>query len=520
MSRIHAGQRTWVLLLVAAVLVLAACGRAPAPSGDAGTPPVSEGPKPGGKIVVGVYSIPRQLDPQQSKSGEEYIIGRLVYEGLTTLDRNLQPVPELATEWSVGDDLRTWTFKIRPGVKFHDGLELSADDVVFSFERLLNPETGSPARANLQIIETVRAIDARTVEFRLKLPYAEFAHILGDRHVKVIPKGRSENLNQNPNGTGPFLLKEYVMGEKAVLVKNPNYWDTGLPYLDEVEIRIYPEPIVAVTSLQQGQVDILWAPPLEQIGTLKQDSRVVVEGAPTASYDVIAMHGLMAPFDNAKVRQALQYATNKAELVEAALFGYGTPTISPISPKNAMFDASLQDIQQDYATARRLLEEAGYPNGLDLLMYVPEGRPTRVRLGIAAKEMWAPAGIRVTIQQVPWDKFIADIEGKALLYTDGFFSRATVDTALYAWFHSSGSWNIYHWKNERMDELLDAARSEPDAARRKALYSEVQALIRDEAPAIIPYVLTHHDAYRTRVKGFSTHPMMWLELRSAWVEGN
>lgn len=468
-----------------------------------------------GVLKVAVPSNLNTLDPAKSKIGEEYNYHFLVFNALTLIDRDMTVKPDLAERWESSKDLKTWTFYLRKGVKFHHGRELDAEDVIASFKRILDKATGSPARVNLQVIETMEAVDRHTVRFTLNIPYAGFAEVLGERQAKIVPRDRVDTLTTAPVGTGPFKFKEFVPGDHLTLVKNPDYYEKGVPVLDGVIFRIIPESAAATTALEAGDVHLVWSVPLEAIDRLKANPALRVDAVPTSSWDVVVMRNDQPPFNNAKVRQALFLVADKAELVKIALFGHGTPTRTPIPPSHPYFNREIPFAKPDVAKAKQLLAEAGYPDGLDVKLYIPEGRPTRERLGIALREMAKPIGVRIELQRVPWDKFVADIEGKANFHTDGFFSRPTVDTSVYPWYHSTGSWNAltWHYSNAALDQLLDAARKTGSDAERKRLYQEFQAIVAKEGPGIVPYVLNHVNAYRQEVKGFRSTPMMWLDLR-------
>jgi len=208
-------------------------------------------------------------------------------------------------------------------------------------------------------------------------------------------------------------------------------------------------------------------------------------------------------------------AIDKAALVEFALNGYGTPTHTMIPPGHPFYNNDIKIGAPDLVQARKLLAEAGHPNGFDITIHVPAGRPTRERAGTAVREMLKPLGIKVDVQRIPWDKFITDIEGKAVFFVDGFYSRPTIDSSVYPFFHSTGSWNttLWHYHNAEMDRVLDAARATGDAAEQARLYKQMQVLALADPPAIIPYVINHVNAYRKNIKGFHSSPMMWLDLR-------
>lgn len=466
-------------------------------------------------LKVAITSNLNTLDPAKSKLGDEYLYMFMVFNSLTMIDRDLTVKPELAERWESSEDLKTWTFYLRQGVKFHHGREMEAEDVVATIKRLLDKEVGSRARVNFLIVDKVEAVDKYTVRFALNTAYAAFPEILGERQARIVPRDAIDKLPTQPVGTGPFKFKSYTPGDNLELIKNADYWEKGLPLLDGVILKVVPESAARVTGLEAGELHVVWELPLESIENLKKNPQVVVDEIPTSTWDGIIMHNGHKPFDNPKVRLALQYAVDKAQLVDMVLFGHGAPTHTPISPRDPNFNRTLS-FKPDLAKAKALLAEAGYPNGFEVKLYVPEGRAQRVRLGVALQQMLKPIGVNIDVQRIPWDKFMTDIEGKATFSINGFFSRPTVDTALYPWYHSKGSWNtgLWHYKNEKVDELLDTARKTKDEAQRRQIYEEFQKLtVEQDTPSIVPYVLNHVNGFRKEVKDIKSSPMMWFDLR-------
>ena len=468
-----------------------------------------------GVLRVAVSSNINTLDPAKTKIGEEYIVNFLVFSGLTEIDGSGQLKPDLAERWTHSDDLKTWTFELRKGVKWHHGRELDAQDVLATIKRILDPATGSVTRVNFQLVDTMDAVDDHTVRFHLKIPYAGFADLFSDRQARIVPRDKLDTLASAPIGTGPFRFKSFNPGDRIELVRNPDYFISGVPKLDSVVLRIIPESAGQSAALETGDVDLVWNLPLESIAQFKSNANVVLDSVPTSTWDGIIMNCSLEPFTDARVRHAVSLAIDKAALVEFALNGYGTPTHTMIPPGHPFYNNDIKIGAPDLVQARKLLAEAGHPNGFDITIHVPAGRPTRERAGTAVREMLKPLGIKVDVQRIPWDKFITDIEGKAVFFVDGFYSRPTIDSSVYPFFHSTGSWNttLWHYHNAEMDRVLDAARATGDAAEQARLYKQMQVLALGDPPAIIPYVINHVNAYRKNIKGFHSSPMMWLDLR-------
>jgi peptide/nickel transport system substrate-binding protein len=472
-----------------------------------------------GALRVAVSSNINTLDPAKSKIGEEYIVGFLVFSGLTEIAANGQLQPDLAEQWAHSDDLKTWTFTLRKGVKWHHGREFDAQDVLATMKRILDPATGSVTRVNFQLVEKMDAPNDHTVRFQLKIPYAGFADLFSDRQARIVPHDKVDMLASQPIGTGPFKFKSFDPGDRIELVRNPDYYVSEVPKLEGVTLRIIPESAGQVSALETGDVDLVWNLPPESIPQFKSSSSVVLDSVPTSTWDGVIMNCSVAPFTDGRIRRAVLLAIDKAALVEFALNGYGTATHTMIPPGHPFYNNDLKIGPPDIEQARSLLAEAGYPNGFAITIHVPVGRPTRERTGTAVREMLKPIGIKVDVQRIPWDKFITDIEGKAVFSVDGFYSRPTIDSSIYPFFHSTGSWNttLWHYKNADMDRVLDGARATGDSAEQARLYKQMQILALQDPPGVIPYVVNHVNAYRNNVQGFHSSAMMWLDLRRVTV---
>lgn len=468
----------------------------------------------GGHLKIALTGSLNTLDPAKTKTGDEYLYLFAVFNGLTALSRDMKLQPDLALRWESSSDLKTWTFYLRQGVKFHHGREMTAEDVVFTINRILDKETGSRARVNFLIVDNMEVVDKYTVRFKLNTPYSEFPDVFCTRQARIIPKDAADKLATAPIGTGPFKFKSYTPGDRVELVKHDDFFEAGKPKLDAVSLLVMPESATKVTALETGEIHVVWKLPIESVERLKKNSDIVVDEVSTSSWDGIIMNNSKKPFDDLRVRKALHLAIDKKEVADIVLFGHGSPTHSPIPPAHPFFNDKIP-FGKDLAKAKQLLTEAGYPNGFEVTLISPEGRPERDRLAVATRELLKPLGIKINIQRLPWDKFISDAEGKADLYIDGFFSRPTMDTSTYPWYHSSGSWNkgLWHYKNDAVDAILDKARQAASAEKQKEAYFEFQKLVAEEdPPSIIPYNVNHIDGYRKEVKNLHSSPMMYFDL--------
>ncbi len=473
-----------------------------------------------GTLRVAVGTTITQLDPALTTIGDEYIYVHLVFNGLTRIDRDLTVKPDLATSWTASDDLKVWTFKLREGVKWHHGRTLDAEDVVATMQRILDPATGSRARANLSMVTKVEAVDPLTVRFTLDIPYAGFQDIFGERQLRILAKDKLGEVKTTPTGTGPFMVKSWAPGDRMELARNPAYFEAGLPKLDGVTIRIVPEAAARLAALDSGAVDIVWNLPYESVEKYKNHPAARADAVSTATWDGVILNNERPPFNDVRVRQALAATIDKEALVEIVLFGQGAPTHSPIPPSHPYFNKAIPVGKPDIAKARKLLAEAGLPNGFEVSMQVPMEREQRVRLGVAVRDMARAAGIRINVERVPFASYTANVAGKAQMYVDGYFARPTIDTALYPFYHSQGSWNRQLWlyKDARVDELLDLSRRTNDDARRKEIFAEFQKIVDDTTTSIIAYSALHVNGVRKDVEGFRSTPMQWLELKEVTLK--
>ncbi|MBI3967743.1 MAG: hypothetical protein HY329_19055, partial [Chloroflexi bacterium] len=336
--------------------------QAPAPAQPPTAPPQAQAPAPqaapaglkrGGTLTIGTLSSPRQLDPHRTASADDYLHTFWMFNALTRILPDGKVVPDLAESWKSSDDLTKWTFTLRKGVLFHDGRELNAEDVVASLKRVQDPATGSIGRAQLAVIQGITAPDANTVELMLNTPYSELPKAVGAIQAKIAPKDSFGSLSEKPVGTGPFKFAELVVGDKIRVVRNDKYFVKDQPYLDEIVYRVFPEALVAATALRRGEIDIWYRVPPDQIKDLQRaGGEVVVEGAPTGSFDAVIVHNERKPFNDPKFRLALNYATDKQKVVDAAVFGFGTPVDAPIPPNSPVFRKDLPLRKQDVAKAK------------------------------------------------------------------------------------------------------------------------------------------------------------------------
>ena len=332
------------LLAVALACVLFVASRAGAESGE---------PKYGGALVFALPPNSISLDPPFQLGDPDVFITQATYDNLLMVQPDLSVKPELATSWEHNEDLSSYTFHLRQGVKFHHGKEFKAEDVVFTFERLLDPELDSPARSIFEVIEEIVVIDDYTVRFDLVAPNGFFPESLSIFQARIVPSDVDvERLTLEEFGTGPFMLAEYLPNERATLVRNPDYWEEGKPYLDELVMLNISEVASRDEALKSGDADIVYQLSPQSIPGLEAHPETTVLKATSFSYIGLPMPTEVAPFDNKLVRKAMQAATDRQAINQAALLGLGViGRDHPIHPDHPVFAPS--------ARAARLRPRAG-----------------------------------------------------------------------------------------------------------------------------------------------------------------
>lgn len=478
-------------------------------------------PIKGGMLRVSFPGSPRLLDPPITGSLEEWVVTSWLYNNLTRVDEKLNVKPDLAESWSAADNGKEWTFKLAKGVKFHSGKEMTAEDVAYSINRILDPAVKSRGRGGIGPITKIDVIDPYTVKFILSKPIAEFPANLTLPYARIVPKDTKVNLNTAEDGTGPFILKEFVVGEKVVVERNPNYFRPGIPYVDSVQVQVYSDATAEINALKDGKTDIMWQVRPEQVALLKGVPAVRLEEIPSGSYVNIVMRSDQPPFDNPLVRKALKLTLDRKAIVEAALNGHGAigndqslPSISPI------FNQAVKPAARDIAQAKKLLAQAGHPNGLKLTLYTSDARVGMLPLALMTQQMAREAGFDISIQSVPWDVFLNTVWEKRNFYVNNWFARPTNDTSISPFFMTrdkGGSLNDYFYSNPEVDSLLSSAQGELDPAKRKKQYGDAQALISSDGPGIIPFFKNNISAFRLSVQGFSVDPGINLAAEQVWL---
>lgn len=464
-------------------------------------------PKYGGTLTYGIASssVTVGVDPhviQGDRTG--WVLGQ-VCEGLLNYDQSLNPVPWLAKSWDISTDGLVYTFHLEKGVKFHNGREMVADDVKFSLDRILDPNTGSRRRKNLDIIESVEVPDSSTVKIRLKNRFSPFLTYLVGVYAAIIPKESvgSDGKVTQPMGTGPFSFVEWVKNDHLIVKRFPDYWIKGVPYVDQVVFKPLPDEAVRLTALRTDQVDITHSLPEKLLPKLSKDTKdFVLNIQPGVHWRVLIMNNRKPPFDNIKLRQAVFYAIDREECMQAITWGFGG-VVNQIWPKDSFWHMPFDVPKADLAKAKALLKEAGYPNGIDVTL---ECKPAFLPVAEVVQDQLKRANIRAKIGVLDW----ASLKPRMKKYDyhmavsgAGWYSDPD---ARYGRFYSKdGPANYFAggYENSQVENLLAQGREETGPEKRKAIYTEIYQIVNEEIPHVMLFMLPMTHAWNKRVQNFN-----------------
>jgi len=432
------------------------------------------------RLVVQSQTEPPGLDmtatPATATSG---VIFYNVQEGLVKVDRHGKLVPWLAERWHTADN-RNYTFFLKKGVRFHNGRELKAADVKYAFERALNPETKHPYARDYEAIGDLIVKDDYTVTFALKSVNASFLQNIARAGSVIYPREAVETMKSAPIGTGPFRFEEWVRGDRIVLVRNPDYHVKGLPKLERVTYRFITDPNAVLAALKAGDVDVsLFGLGPEHVQDVQKDPRFQVIVGDTTNDVILAMNNSHKPYTDVRVRRALTYGINKNDVLKGAMFGMGKILGTNVDPLNPYYVDMSNAMPYDPAKAKKLLAEAGYPNGFDTVLKVSPQYYYTVRSGEIIADNLKKIGVNVRIEQIEWGQWLSRV-----------FREADYDLTIIG--HAE-AWDIKNYANPRYYFRYDSpkfqelfARSEVtvDDKARRDVYTQMQKLMVEDAPVV------------------------------------
>ncbi len=445
------------------------------------------------------------MDPAFIVSQDDQYNVWTIYEPLIDTTPTFDLQPRLATSWESNADATVWTFHLRTGVKFHDGSDLDANDVVFTFRRLIDKKVGSPAASILSFLtpDGIQAADAHTVRFTVAKPVVDLPTAISSKFSLIVPENStSEDLAAKGNGTGAFMVDQFTRGGAVrIFRRNPNYWDKSLPKAECLKITSIPEPVSMSAALLSGKVDFAPSVDSTTAASLAGNNNVQIFKSKGGVFYTLSMRVDMPPFDDVRVRQAMKLVVDRQAIVDTVLLGYGgvanDDPVLPISSAAYTTDVMKRDVDK----AKKLLADAGHPDGIDIDLYTADVAPGATRLATTYAQMAADAGIRVRVINTPADSFWDDVWLKKSFITSNWGLRAP-GPALNIAYRSTAAWNETHWKNERFDALLDKAAVTVDAKERADVYKQAQQLLADEGGVIGPAYAVQISALNGKCSGF------------------
>lgn len=499
-------SRRNVLRVAGAIGGAAALGAAGLKAGSASAQ--TPEPKRGGSLTAAMQVDATSLDPHMNSSYSSTLVIEQVYNGLIQFDADMNILPDLAESWTISEDGLTYDFKIRSGVKFHNGREMTVDDVVYSLNRVKDPAGGSPRAYLLVDVATIEATAPDSVRITMAKPFAAMlAHMNTD--MAIVPKEVVEengDLSTVMVGTGPFKFVEFVPNTHAKLARYEEYHEEGLPYLDELTWIPIPDDPTRTANIQTATVDFADQIPQSDIDTLKDEEGVALVTGNSTLEDYLMLNVTREPFTDVRVRQAIAKAIDRQLMTDVILFGYGKPVDGGLIPEWSWAYADLHTYPApDIDGAKALLAEAGYADGFSFTIGAGANYSAQVQAGEMLKEQLGQIGLDVTVAPQEWGTYIDTVITQknfdaAII---GWIGSADPDDWLYARFHTGEQWNTTGYSNAQVDELLEQGRALTDQAQRKELYNQAEAIIIDEAPFVFFYLYDQYEAVRDYVQGYA-----------------
>lgn len=484
------------LLLVAALL--AACTSKPADSRI---------------ITIAVLTSPNSLDPRIGSDETSQRVHQLIYDNLLALDDQLKVVGGLASSWEQADPLN-YIVHLRQGVRFHDGHQLTADDVVFTFGCFIDPAFVSPRKGAYRSLARVEAIDPYTVRFVLKEPFGSFPIQLV---MPVVPKGSGADLRDHPIGTGPYKFVSMAVDDNVKLSAFPDYF-RGKPTNDGVVLKVVPDEIMRALELRKGSIDMVvndLSP--DVIHQLEAEKSVSIAESPGTDYAYVGINMRDPILKDRRVRYALGYAIDRQAIVDHLRRGLARPAIGILPPASWAYDEGVFQFTHDPAKARALLDEAGYPDPdgdgpqprLKLSLKVSTNEFIRLQAAVIQQDL-QKVGIELDVRSYEFATLYADVlKGNFQLFTLQWVGVSDPDM-LRRVFHSKqmppNGFNRGYYENPEVDRLIDAAMAASTDDERRTLYGAAQRLVAEDAPYISLWYKTNVAVSRTNIEGVKLTP--------------
>ena len=466
--------------------------------------------KPGGVVTFGTAQDFPSLDPHVASLLNQRNLFTLLWNGLVRYDETMQVQPDLAEKWEIVDP-KTFVFTLRKGVKFHNGRELTAEDVKFSIERVQNPDTKSRYVSSVEKIGSVDVVDTNTVKLNLSQPNVIQHHELVD--VKIVPKEAAADLNAKPVGTGPYQFAEFVPGDHVTLKRFDGYWQQPFPNPTEFTIKIVKDDTSLYNAFKAGQFDLIWQLRFEDTQDTEASNDLwVISPKISGNSMILQVDCSQPPFDNKLARQALLYATDKETIFDLAYFklGWLSPTNSSLVPNHWAFNSSLTTYPYDIQKAKELFKAAGVTDGYTIRYNTISGlwRSWIVQGEILERSL-RECGIKLEVRPVDlaeWSALRAPGKQYPNLVNPNGNERAWDPAEQLKGFRCQESRSRVYYCNREVDALMDQGLAETDQEKRKAIYAKVQEIVAED----VPWITTHHRPLNHAA---------WNHIKGVFVDG-
>ena len=482
--------------------------------------------KPGGSITVGLELDIPGFDPLKvgvfDTSAE--IAAAAIFDTLTTLDDKGEAQPKLAVSWSHSDDFKTWTFKLRPGVKFQDGTPFNAQAVKENFDRQKDPANKCRCAFYIAFIHDVQAPDELTVVYNLADPSVNLPAIItvqGANFVIQSPaawKAKGDDYNRNPVGTGPYVLKSWTAGDRLVLEKNPNYWDKDHVYLDRITLKPLPDSQSRFASLQSGEAQIVWddEADADNIQRAQKDPKLTVHSYVGSGAAVNAINTKVPPLDDVRVRQALVMALDRKTWSQALTNGLARPATNPYGDGSWVKCKDDGALPYDVEKAKALIKDYGKPVDFKMIVTAtPRGRAN----GQVLQQFWKQIGANMEIEQIDQASF----PPRAFMRQFQIIGWRIIDLAdpdpqMYANFHTGSPVALANYSDPELDRLLEHARTTADAGQRTDDYCAISRLINKQAIWFWSFQNTYYAISTSKLKGLPKMYSGVIDVSRTWLE--
>jgi len=466
-------------------------------------------------VVVGIQQDIDSLDPHKATAAGTKEILFNIFEGLVKPDENGGLICAVASDYTISEDGLVYTFTLRQNVKFHNGNTVTAEDVKYSLERVSGLLDGTPLISTLSTIKSVEILDEKTVQVTVGSANTELIYSFV---AAIIPAGSGEEEAANPVGTGPFSFVSYKPLEGIILAKNPDYWQEGLPHLEEVNFKIVSSADTALMELQGGTID-LYAYLTDSQAKALQDSHQVLASASNV-VQALFLNNAVAPLDDVRVRQAILYAIDKEEINDFVGGGAGTLISSAMLPTLKSNYVDLNDVYGTKANvekAKELLTAAGYPDGFDLEIVIPSNYEFHMQTGEVVVNQLKAVGINATIKAVEWATWLDEVyNGRQYAATISGITCDSTPGYLLNRFQTTSKKNFINFANAQYDELYQKAQETLDLDQKAEYYKQLQRILCEEAGSAFLQVPANMTAISKRLAGYKFYPVYVQDMSTVY----